>query len=148
MGIKYYSTYSKTEDFDMFKVFGEGRLVADPELVPVNQTTVCRFTLAINETRKVNGERIQNTHYFDCEAWDSGGKAIADYAGKGDLLVVVGKLRQQRWEDKVTGQKRSKVIVRVDEFSIHAKHDRTEDEEDAPDDEAPDKSDDDEDAPF
>lgn len=117
----------------MFKFFGEGRLVADPELQEVTNTYgkttyVARFTLACNEYRKVNDEKITYTSFFDCEAWDSGAKTLADCVKKGDLLVVTGRVRQNKWETE-EGHKRSRIIFRIEEFSIAKKAARNSEDE-------------------
>lgn len=106
----------------MFKSFGEGRLVADPVSKDVGETVVVSFTLAFNEYRKVNGQTVKEPHFFDFKAWDTGGKTIAERCQKGDRLVVEATPRQEKWDDKATGQKRSKVVFRVNEFVIIKKN--------------------------
>lgn len=110
------------EEYAMFKAFGEGRLVADPELKEVGETVVVSFTLAVNEFRKVNGQSVKEPHFFDFKAWDTGGRTIHERAKKGDRLVFEARPRQERWEDKTTGQKRSKIVFRLEEFSIVKKN--------------------------
>jgi single-strand DNA-binding protein len=104
----------------MFKMFGEGRLVKDPQVREVNGTKLAEFTLATNEFRrsKTGGEPIKDTHYFDCVVWDTAAKTIEQYCRKGTRLVVEGRIRQDKWTDKETGNPRSKVVFRVEEFSI------------------------------
>jgi single-strand DNA-binding protein len=102
----------------MFKSFGEGRLVADPIMKEVGETVVVSLTVAVNEYRKVNGQSVREPHFFDLKAWDSGGKTIMERAKKGDRLIFEARPRQERWEDKATGQKRSKVVFRIEEFTI------------------------------
>ena len=41
----------------MMTLSGVGRLVRDPELKAIGETHVCEFSLAVNEYRKVGGER-------------------------------------------------------------------------------------------
>lgn len=109
----------------MFKVFGTGRLTADPELQDIKSgeeksTCVARFTLASNEYRKVNNEKVTYTSFFDCEVWDTGARALCDIAQKGDLLVVTGRPRQNKWETP-DGEKRSRIIFRVEDFEVARK---------------------------
>ena len=106
----------------MIKTFALGRLTADPELKQINvgdnkTADLLKFSIAVNEYRKVNGEKVKYTHFFDCEAWDSGAKVLHEQTKKGDLIAIDGKLRQNRWETP-EGQKRSKVIIRVENFTI------------------------------
>ena len=100
------------------KVFGVGRFVADPVLHQVGETNVCKFSLAVNEFRKVAGERKKYAHFFDFEIWDKAAELIAQYRKKGDLLEFYASPRQQKWNDKNTGEPRSKVVFRVDDFTF------------------------------
>lgn len=100
------------------KMFGEGRLVADPELKDVGTTVVASFTLACNEYRKVNNEMVKDTHFFDFKAWDTGARTLAEKAHKGDRVFFEAIARQEKWEDKVSGAKRSKVIFRLEKFTV------------------------------
>ena len=105
----------------MFVSFGVGRFVADPVLHPVGETNVCKFSLAFNEFRKVDGERKKFTHFFDFEIWDKAAELIHQYRRKGDLIEITCLPRQQKWNDKETGEPRSKVVFRVNEFSFMPK---------------------------
>lgn len=100
------------------KVFGVGRFVADPSLTPVNDTNVCKFALAVNEYRKVNGERKKYAHFFDFEVWDKAAELIAQWRKKGDLIEFYGTARQQKWNDRETGEPRSKIVFRMDDFTF------------------------------
>ena len=113
------------------RVFGVGRFVADPVLQPVNETNVCKFSLAVNEYRKVNGERKQYAHFFDFEIWDKAAELIHKYRRKGDLIEFYGTARQQKWNDRNTGEPRSKIIFRMDDFTFLPKPNRVEPAEDS-----------------
>ncbi len=106
----------------MIQCNGVGRLVADPELKELSigdsTTQLCTFTLAINEFRRKDGETIQNTHFFDFKAWDTGGKALAEKAKKGDEVFFWASPRQEKWQDKESGQNRSKVTFRLNKFKV------------------------------
>lgn len=117
----------------MFKFFGMGRLVADPELQEIKtndskSTYVARFTVAVNEYRKVNDEKVVHTSFLDCEAWDSGAKTFSESYKKGDLVALTGRVRQNKWETD-DGQKRSRIIFRVEEFSLGRKSARNSEEQ-------------------
>ena len=74
-----------------------GRLVQDPELTDVNETSVVRFTLAVNEYRKSkDGEKSKKVDYLDFEAWDSGATTIDRYCSKGDEIAVMACARQDK----------------------------------------------------
>lgn len=106
----------------MIKVFALGRLTADPELETLKvgddkTADIVKFSIAVNEYRKVGDEKVKYTHFFNCEAWDSGARVIAEHCNKGDMLAIDGKLRQNRWEND-EGKSRSRVIIRVENFTI------------------------------
>jgi single-strand DNA-binding protein len=105
------------EEIEM-KVFGVGRFVADPVVHKVNDTQVCKFSLAVNEYRKVNGERKKYPHFFDFECWDKAAEVINKWRHKGDLIEFYGTARQQKWNDKETGDPRSKIVFRMDDFTF------------------------------
>lgn len=101
----------------MMKLSGFGRLVSDPILKPVGETFVCEFTLAVDEHRKIAGERVKKTNFFDFVIWDKAAEVVCQYKKKGDLLYVDATPRQDKWTDK-DGASKSRVVFRVNEFSF------------------------------
>jgi single-strand DNA-binding protein len=101
----------------MMTLSGVGRFVRDPEMKAVNDTHVCEFSLAVNEYRKVGGERKKFAHFFDFVIWDKAAEVINEYCGKGDLIEIRATPRQDKWQDG-EGRNRSRVVFRVDEFSF------------------------------
>lgn len=102
------------------KVILMGNLTRDPEVrtTPSGQS-VASFGLAINRTwRGADGEQHENVSYIDCVAWGKTGEIIAQYVQKGRALLVSGRLEQRSWDDKESGQKRSKVEVIVEDFNF------------------------------
>ena len=92
-----------------------GRFTRDPELRHApSGLEVCTFSLAVDSGW---GEK-KKTSYIDCTAFGKRGDAIANNLHKGDPVHIEGHLEQSRWEDKDTGQKRSKVGVIVDNFTF------------------------------
>lgn len=102
------------------KVFLMGNLTRDPELrVTPKGTSVCQFSLAINRRYKLEtGETREEVTYVDIEAWGRQGETIAKYVTKGRPLFVEGRLKLDRWEDKNTKEKRSKMSVVLDQFEF------------------------------
>ena len=98
------------------KVFLIGNLTRDPELrVTPKGTAICQFWLAVNRQFKdESGATRDETTFVDIEAWGKQGETIAKYVTKGRPLFVEGRLRLDQWEDKTTGQKRSKIKVVLD----------------------------------
>ena len=87
-----------------------GRLTRDAELRYTNSgTAVCKFSIAVNRSRKSGDSWQDEAHFFDVVLWGRQGEAIQKYLGKGKQVAVQGELRQNRWEQN--GQTRSRVEV-------------------------------------
>lgn len=102
------------------KVILMGNLTRDPEVrtTPSGQS-VANFSIAVNRTWKgQDGNTQEAVSYIDCVAWGKTGEIIAQYMQKGRSLLVSGRLDQRSWDDKETGQKRSKVEVVVEDFNF------------------------------
>ena len=102
------------------KVTLMGNLTRDPETrtTPGGQS-VTSFSLAVNRSwRGSDGQQQEAVSYIDCTAWGKAGEIIAQYMSKGRALLVSGRLDQRTWDDKETGQKRSKVEVIVEDFNF------------------------------
>lgn len=102
------------------KVILMGNLTRDPETrTTPNGQSVTSFTIAVTRTwRNANGENQDSTSFIDCVAWGKPGEIIAQYVSKGRPLLVSGRLEQRSWEDKESGQKRSKIEVNVEDFNF------------------------------
>ena len=99
------------------KVALMGNITRDPEIryLP-NNTAVCDFGLAINERHKnkQTGEFEERTNFVDCTAFGRTAENISKFFLKGRPIFIDGKLRFEQWEDRQSGQKRSKLKVVVD----------------------------------
>ncbi len=98
------------------KVFLIGNLTRDPELrVTPKGTAICSFGLAVNrQYRDESGTARDETTFVDIEAWGKQGELVSKYLTKGSPCMVEGRLRLDSWEDKTSGQKRSKLKVVLD----------------------------------
>ncbi len=97
----------------------KGNLTRDPDVRTINaggrETQVANFTIAVNRNfKRADGTKDKETTYVDCEAWDTGAKAIGEWLKKGDPILVNGSLKLDTWE--TDGQKRSKLKLRVSNF--------------------------------
>lgn len=97
-----------------------GNLTRDPELrVTPKGTSICQFGLAVNRTFKDGaGQSREETTFIDIEAWGRQGEVISKYCSKGRPLFVEGRLRFDQWEDKNSGQKRSRLSVVLENFQF------------------------------
>jgi single-strand DNA-binding protein len=98
------------------KVFLIGNLTRDPELrVTPKGTAICQFGLAVNRQYKDDsGQTRDETTFVDIEAWGKQGELVSKYLTKGSPAMVEGRLRLDQWEDKTSGQKRSRLKVVLD----------------------------------
>jgi single-strand DNA-binding protein len=98
------------------KVFLIGNLTRDPELrVTPKGTAICQFGIAVNRQFKDDsGATRDETTFVDIEAWGKQGELVSKYLSKGSLAMVEGRLKFDQWEDKTSGQKRSKLKVVLD----------------------------------
>jgi single-strand DNA-binding protein len=102
------------------KVILAGNLTRDPELrYTPKGTAIAQITLAVNRTWKSEtGESKEEVSFVDVEAWGRQGEVIAQYMRKGRPLLVEGRLKQDKWEDKNTHQKQSKLKVVLESFTF------------------------------
>jgi len=91
-----------------------GNLTRDPEVryIP-SGTAVASFSLAVNRKFKQGDETKDEVSYIDILAFGKNAENCGQYLGKGDAVLIEGRLQQRRWDDKDSGQKRSKVEVVV-----------------------------------
>ena len=102
------------------KVILAGNLTRDPELrYTPKGTAIAKFGLAINRTWKNEaGETKEEATFVDVDAFTRQAEVIAQYFKKGSPILVEGRLRLDQWDDKQTGQKRSKLGVVLESFSF------------------------------
>jgi len=97
-----------------------GNLTRDPELrVTPKGTALCTFGLAVNRSYKdESGNTREEVSFFDIEAWGKNAENISKYLTKGRPLFVQGRLKMDTWDDKTTGQKRSKIKIVLEGFQF------------------------------
>ncbi|MBL8967338.1 MAG: single-stranded DNA-binding protein [Spirochaetaceae bacterium] len=89
----------------------EGNLTRDPENKTLpSGSQVCNFSVASNRFYKQNDELEKEVSYFDVEAWARVAQSCAETLKKGRGVRVVGRLKQERWNDP-EGKPRSKVKI-------------------------------------
>ena len=91
-----------------------GNLTRDPEVrYTTGGTAVTDVSLAINRYRtdKNTNQRIEETTFVEVTLWGRTAEIAGEYLGKGRPVLIEGRLQQDQWEDKETGQKRTKLKV-------------------------------------
>ncbi len=95
------------------KVILLGNLTRDPELrYTPKGTAVARLGLAVNRSYKTDsGESKEEVTFIDVDAWGKQAELISQYLRKGNPIFIEGRLKLDQWDDKQTGQKKSKLGV-------------------------------------
>jgi single-strand DNA-binding protein len=84
-----------------------GRLTRDPEQRTTSTgKVIANFSIAVDR-----GGQDDAADFFEITAWEKLGELVMQYLGKGRRVLVQGRLRQDSWDDKETGKKRSRVEV-------------------------------------
>jgi single-strand DNA-binding protein len=101
---------------DLNKVFLMGRLTFDPELRYASTgSAVTDLRMAINRSwNGRDGERKEESLFIDVTVWDRQAENCCQYLKKGSQVHVEGNLKMETWDDKTTGEKRSKIKVVAD----------------------------------
>jgi single-strand DNA-binding protein len=96
-----------------------GNLVSEPELRSTpSGTQVANLSVGINETYRVDDEQRQITTFVEVQVWGPSAQNFANLVRKGQEIFIEGSLRQDRWEDKQTGQNRSKLYVKAERWQF------------------------------
>lgn len=98
------------------KVILEGRLTKDPDLRKTTTgLSVCSFTIAVNRRKQQDGTQLAD--YPQVQAWRSSADFLANYAKKGTLISVLGRLQTRNYEGN-DGRKIYVTEVLAEEVSI------------------------------
>jgi len=96
------------------KVILVGNLTRDPETrYTPNNTAVAEIGLAVNRSwfDKNANERKEETTFVDVTLWGRTAEVAGEYLKKGRSVLIEGRLQLDQWDDKESGQKRSKLKV-------------------------------------
>jgi single-strand DNA-binding protein len=90
-----------------------GNVVRDPDVRFTPQgVQVSDVSIALNHTWKdESGTKREEVTYVDCVFWSKLAEIAGKYLKKGSQVLISGRLHQDSWIDKNTGQKRSKIVV-------------------------------------
>jgi single-strand DNA-binding protein len=102
------------------KVILAGNLTRDPELrYTPKGTAVARLGIACNRKWKSEtGEMKEEVTFVDVDAFGKTAETIGQYLKKGRPILIEGRLRYDTWEDKQSGQKKSKLSVVLENFQF------------------------------
>ncbi len=103
------------------KVILVGNLTRDPELRHTpSGTAVTDLGLAVNRTwtdRNTN-QKNEETTFVDVTCWSRTAEIACEYLRKGRPVLIEGRLQMDEWNDKETGQKRTKLKVVCDSMQM------------------------------
>lgn len=115
------------------KVILMGNLTRDPELRYTNSgTAVCEFGLAVNR-RVGNDPSKDEVCFVDIVVWDKQAESTGRILQKGAPALIEGRLQLDQWQDRESGQKRSRLRVVAERVQfVGGRSDRDEIEGGAP----------------
>lgn len=95
------------------KVMLIGNLTRDPEVKYLPKGgPVAEFGLAMNRSYTLdNGEKREETTFVDIVTYNKLAEIVEKYLKKGRSVYVEGRLKLDTWDDKQTGQKRSRLRI-------------------------------------
>lgn len=107
------------------KAIISGNLTRDPELRQTQSgTSVLSMAVAVSERVKRGDQWEDRPSYVDVTVWGARAEALAKFLRKGLRVAVSGRLRQDRWQDKQTGENRSRLGIVADEVDVMTPRDR------------------------
>jgi len=91
-----------------------GRLTRDPEQrTTTTGKTIVSFSIAVDRA-----SQDDEADFFNINAWEKLGELVMQYLSKGRRVLVQGRLRQDRWDDKETGKKQSRIEVTASDVTF------------------------------
>jgi single-strand DNA-binding protein len=69
-------------------------------------------------TNSLAVRRYQETDWFSLEAWGKTAEVMGNYVRKGGLIGVMGELKFEEWNDRNSGELRSKAVIKVNQLDL------------------------------
>lgn len=97
-----------------------GNLTADPDIRSTARgNKVAAFSIAVTRRSKQdNGEVREETSFIDIVAWTHNADLAEKYLTKGNPVLISGHLKQDTWDDKETGKRRSRITIVADSIQL------------------------------
>ncbi|MCR9230436.1 MAG: single-stranded DNA-binding protein [bacterium] len=108
------------------KVILVGNLTRDPQVrYTPGGTAVAEIGLAVNRSwfDKNSNSRKEETTFVDVTLWGRTAEVASEYLTKGRPVLIEGRLQLDQWDDKESGQKRSKLKVVGENMTMLGKND-------------------------
>jgi single-strand DNA-binding protein len=102
------------------KVMLIGNVTRDPEIKYTPKgSAVTDLGIAVNRVFTPDGgEKREETTFVDVTLWGRQAEIAGEYCKKGRSIYIEGRLQLDSWEDKASGQKRSKLRVVGENFQL------------------------------
>jgi len=100
------------------KVTLMGNVGSDPEIINA-KNKIAKISIATTETYKnKDGQRVDNVDWHHCICFGGISTIVEKYVKKGNLVMIEGMLRNEKWDDKETGDKRYRTVVKFDNIIL------------------------------
>lgn len=104
-----------------------GSLGKDPELrFTQSGKAVASGVVAVANRYQRQGEWQEDTAWVEFSCWDALAENFAASCVKGNRVMVTGRFKQEEWEDKDSGKKRTKLVLAADEVAVSLRWARAE----------------------
>jgi len=102
------------------KVMIMGNLTRDPEIKYTPKgMAIASFGVAVNRVwSNEAGEKQEEVTFIDIEMFGRKAEVVGEYLKKGRPIYVEGRLKLDSWDDKTSGQKKSKLKVIGETFEF------------------------------
>ncbi len=102
------------------KVMIMGNLTRDPEIKYTPKgMAIAHFGVAVNRVwSNEAGEKQEEVTFIDIEMFGRKAEVVGEYFKKGKPIYVEGRLKLDSWDDKTSGQKKSKLKVVGETFEF------------------------------
>lgn len=98
----------------MNKIFLIGRTGKAPEIKNLEAGKVAKFTLAVSEKVTRDGEKKEETEWFNIAAFGKLAEVCENYVHKGDRICVIGKYKTREYTDKDGAKKTFSEVLASD----------------------------------
>jgi len=102
------------------KVLLLGNVTRDPEVrYTPKGSAVCDLGVAVNRAYTTDsGEKREEVTFVDVTLWGRTAEVASEYLKKGRPVFIEGRLQMDTWDDKQTGQKRTRLRVVADNMQL------------------------------
>jgi single stranded DNA-binding protein (ssb) len=95
-----------------------------------NGSSVANAGIAVNDRVKRGDEYVDEPTFLDLTLFGKTADFAAEYCGRGSLVLVEGRLKQDKWQD-TDGKEKSKIVVIVEQLKLFERSKKQQDEKPA-----------------